>query len=68
MSKRQSQSQNMPTDESIVTEDAFQQRLRELVTEAAGNGVDVEGSWPVLHDDPDAAEWDIEIVALAKSN
>ena len=47
-------------------EDAFAERLRELVNDAHASGVDVEGGWPVLNEDPEHPDWDVVIVGLAK--
>lgn len=57
----------MVTQSGVTTEERFQDRLRRLVTEAAANGVDVEGSWPVVDDDGEGLDWDVEIVQLARS-
>jgi hypothetical protein len=58
----------MTTGHRIETEEAFHERLHEVVTVAAANGVDVEGAWPVLHEGGDAPDWDLEIVALTDSS
>lgn len=55
----------MTADEPIATEAAFHDRLTAVVTEADENGVDVEGAWPVLTEEDDVPDWDLEIVALA---
>ena len=54
--------------EEITSEEEFHERIRATVNGAAANGVDVEGSWPVLNDDPDTPDWDLEIVALADTD
>ncbi|WP_254536055.1 hypothetical protein [Halomarina litorea] len=48
--------------ESIRSEAAFHEALRALVLEAAENGVQVEGGWPVSNDG--GPDWDVEIVGL----
>jgi hypothetical protein len=53
---------------SSDAEHEFHERLREVVTDAAEDGVDVEGSWPVRNDDSAEPDWDIEIIRLAESN
>ena len=55
----------MGANESRMAEDAFHDRLRDLVTEAAAEGIEVEGDWPILTDDPGTRDWDLEIVRLA---
>lgn len=57
----------MGTDEDRSAATAFHDRVREAVRKAHENGIDVEGSWPVLNDDPDAPDWDVEIVLLDES-
>ncbi|HKL30588.1 MAG TPA: hypothetical protein VJ898_15140 [Natrialbaceae archaeon] len=56
----------MGTEEGTA-ETEFHDRLRAAVRDATENGVEVEGSWPVLSDDPDAPDWDVEIVLLDES-
>ena len=57
----------MTADKPIASERAFHDRLRCVVREAAANEVDVEGAWPVLTDEDDLPDWDLEIVALAET-
>ena len=53
---------------SSDAEHEFHERLREVVTAAADDGVDVAGSWPVQSDDPNEPDWDVEVIRLAGSN
>ena len=55
----------MASDDSVDTDAAFQRELVNIVNEAVTNGVDVEGAWPILNDDTDLPDWDLEITALA---
>lgn len=54
----------MTAGKRIDTEEQFHERLRELVVVASTNEVDIGGGWPVLTDDADVPDWDVEIVAL----
>lgn len=56
----------MAADE-IDTEAALQRELARTLTEAASNGIDVEGAWAVETDYADLPDWDLEIVALTDS-
>ena len=56
----------MDSSEDGSAEADFAERLRELVNEAHENGVDVEGGWPVLNEDPDLPDWDVVVVGMAK--
>ena len=47
-------------------DEEFAKRLRVLLNDAHANGVDVEGGWSVLNDEPERPDWDVVIVALAK--
>ena len=58
----------MAADEPIDTEEVFHGKLQTIVNEAASNGIEVEGAWPVLNDDPRLPDWDLEIVALAETD
>jgi hypothetical protein len=49
----------------ITTEEALEEALEALVTEADSNGVDVRGGWPVAHED-DTGMWDVEIVEVSR--
>lgn len=51
-------------DAPVTTGDEFHRRLQALVRAANSNGVDVEGGWPVVGDDTDTPEWDVEIVVV----
>jgi hypothetical protein len=51
---------------NVPAEEEFAERLRELVNDAHANGVDLEGGWPVLNEDPDLPDWDVVVVELAK--
>jgi len=54
--------QRQPTaDGGVTDEGAFQVALAGLLQEAAANGVDVRGGWPVERHDAERA-WDVEIV------
>ncbi|WP_255153126.1 HalOD1 output domain-containing protein [Halorarius halobius] len=50
---------------AITTEDEFHEALQRLVTEAAANGVDVRGGWPVVDDGSDES-WELEITKIAR--
>ncbi len=56
----------MDPSANVPAEEEFAERLRELVNDAHANGVDVEGGWPVLNEDPDLPDWDVVVVELAK--
>lgn len=58
----------MATGDRIETEEEFHERIKAIVNDAVANGIDVEGAWPVLNEDPDTPDWDLEIVALAETN
>lgn len=47
-------------------EDVFAERLREAILQAHEDGVEVEGGWPVLNEDPSLPDWDVVIVGMAK--
>lgn len=57
---------SMVTRDVIDTEETFEKYVRDIVTRATANGVDVEGAWPVVTDDPDVPDWDLEIVRLSE--
>ena len=57
----------MTADKPIATEEAFHDRLRTVVRQAAANGIDVEGAWPVLTEEADLPDWDLEIVTLTET-
>ena len=48
----------------ITSAEEFQQALRALVADAAANGVDVRGNWPV-YGSGITPGWDIDIVELS---
>lgn len=50
---------------AVTTEDEFHEALQRLVTEAAANGVDVRGGWPVLDDESDDS-WGLEITEISR--
>jgi hypothetical protein len=56
----------MVPNANVPAEEEFAERLRELVNDAHANGVDLEGGWPVLNEDPDLPDWDVVVVELAK--
>jgi len=56
----------MGPSEDESAEDVFAERLREAILQAHEDGVEVEGGWPVLNDDPDLPDWDVVIVGMAK--
>jgi hypothetical protein len=56
----------MVTSSNGSAEEAFAERLRDLLNEAHANGVEIEGGWPVLNEDPDLPDWDVVIVGMAK--
>ena len=56
----------MVPDANGPTEDAFAERLRELVNEAHANGVDVEGGWMDRKDSTAEPDWGIEIYEVTK--
>lgn len=58
----------MVADDSIESDEAFNRQLKTLLDEAASNGVELEGGWPVQTDTSDIPDWDIEITALAESD
>ena len=53
------------SDPGITTQEAFEEALGALVTEADSNDVDVRGGWPVAREDG-TKMWDIEIVGVAR--
>ena len=56
----------MVFDEDRPPDDAFAERLRELLAEAHASGVDVRGGWPAVNEDPDLPDWDVVVVELAR--
>jgi hypothetical protein len=58
----------MTTEERIDTEEQFHERLREIAVAASANGVDIGGGWPILTDDIDVLDWDVEIIALTEAD
>lgn len=48
-----------------MTEETFQTGLRDLLGEAHDSGIEVRGAWPILNDDPEVPDWDLEIVVLS---
>ena len=51
---------------NVPAEERSAEQLRESVNDAHANGVDLEGGWPVLTEDPDLPDWDVVVVELAK--
>ncbi|WP_255150158.1 HalOD1 output domain-containing protein [Halorarius halobius] len=50
---------------AITTEDEFHEALQQLVTDAAANGVDVRGGWPIVDDDREDS-WELVITKIAR--
>jgi hypothetical protein len=50
------------SDAEPTTATEFEHALTELVTDAAGNGVAVAGSWPIVLEN--GSGWDVEVVAV----
>jgi len=50
----------------IASPESFQYALERLLRTAEVNGIDVYGSWPVLSDDPDRFDWEVQITQLAR--
>lgn len=50
---------------AVTTEEAFREALRQLVTEADSNGVDVRGGWPVERTDAERA-WGLDFTEVSR--
>lgn len=58
----------MTSDEHVVDEEDFHERIQQIVNAATSAGIDVAGAWPVLNDEPDIPDWDIQIVELDRTD
>lgn len=54
-----------PIDGAITTDDEFEAVLGELLSAAARNGIDIEGSWEYRSDDT-GADWEVMVIELEK--
>ena len=54
----------MNNDVEVQSEADLHQRLEDVITRAYSNGVSVRGSYPVINEDTDLPDWDVEIVRL----
>ncbi len=52
---------------TVPTEESFHERIQRLVAEAAANGIDVEGSWPIVNGGSEPS-WDLEITQLVQED
>ena len=53
-----------PLPDGPATEQAFEERLTQLIHTAHANGVDVEGEWVDRNAHPDMPNWGIEIYEI----
>lgn len=59
-------SRDNPSDDEIVSDEEFEQRLGKVVRAAASNGIDPRGSWEIRNG-AELPDWETMIVELEKS-